>query len=224
MSGTFDLPSMKQFRATCRKLDLDEDQAKALASVIWQVHLRLACGSEQAMAPAGRKEILKKLKSFNSSLDALLLALGVTAMDIESYKLPLDNETEIGKKVTSRLMVAAAGREMLKKDTAAKLVPFVTLGVSGLGDDLIRVKRDIDLVVDVTVKDRGGQPPDLARNHLLGALCKASKRIIGRPPASTAGGPFYRLVQEVVVECCGLPEDGLEKLIDRSVSSFKKST
>ena len=75
----------------------------------------------------------------------------------------------------------------------------------------------------MTVTDRGGRPADLVRNFLVKELCMASQELIKKESASTADGAFAKLVHGVVVKCCGLPDDGLEEIIERNVSLYKKT-
>lgn len=225
MTDSFTLPSADRFKELCQKRKLDKDQIWVLGNLLWRTHLKFMSSHKPSMDADERKQTLKLLKRVQVSLDQLLLSLGISGGDIATYSGPRPDsvETDLGRRATSRLMAAIAGREMLKQDPLRELVPYAAYASADLGDDLLKVKQSIDLIVDVTVKDRGGQPPDLVRNFLVRELCKVSQALIAKAPTSTARGAFAELVRDVLVDCCCLSDDGLEKLIERNVSLYKKT-
>lgn len=225
MTESFILPPIQRFEKLCQKRKLDEDQIWVLGNLLWRAHFKSKNSHETSSDSVERKRILKQLKKFQISLDQLLISLRVSANDIATYSRhrPDSFETDLGRSATSRLMAAIAGREMLKKNPLRELVPFAAYAYAELGDDLLKVKQSIDLIAGLTVKDKGGQPPDLVRNFIVKELCKASRVLIGKAPTSTARGAFAELVQDVLVDCCGLSDDGLEELIERNVLMHKKA-
>jgi hypothetical protein len=224
MRETFE-PSIEEFKNICDNNNFTVDQVNELKSIIWRTHLKVGANASSAITGVERKRILSLLKKFHVSLDQLLWALGVTTKDFKKLSEggTIRFETDMGVKATSRLVAAATGRKKLKVDPMSDLMPFAARGIEGVGDDLLRVKQSVDFIVEVTVKDRGGKPADLVRNYLVMELCKSSRKLIGRAPASSAKGKFVSLVDDVVVVCCKLKRKGLVEVIERNISLLKMS-
>ncbi len=218
------LPSPEQFEATCKRHGLNEEQGIELKRVLWRNHLKFESSPHLGIDGKERRLILKQLTKFQKSLHELLSVLGETPESKEKRTSEHSDDqcSAAGRKVLSRLLAAVVGREKLKNDAVREAMPFLDYGLLGFGDDLLKIKEIIDLLVDVTVKDRGGKPADLVRNQLAATLCESSQKILGRPASATAGGRFVKLVRDVFADC-GLTDTGVEELVERTVAAFKES-
>lgn len=224
MAEGLTLPSPAHFEATCKRHDLSEEQIGELKRVLWWTHLKFDSSPHPAIDGEERRLILRQLTKFQKALHELLSVLGEVPESREklSSEYSNDQSSESGRKVLSKLLVAVAGREKLKSDAVREALSFLNYGLHVFGDELLQMKESVDLLVDVTVKDRGGKPADLVRNYLAVALCESSQKILGRPAASTAGGRFVMLVRDIFADC-GLTDTGVEELVERTVTAFKKS-
>lgn len=217
----FDLPSNERFDALCKDLKLNDDQRKKLLGVLYRAHVDLKEIFRAKLSEGDRKSLMRQLKKFQFTLDQLLKVLRISPRDIARFRegLHFALGTPEGVGAASRMTSLIAGRRGVKA-VQSRMSPTVPLEAADLCHQLVAVKVRTDSLLEATVPDRGGPNADVTRNYLALALARSSQKIIGRRATATAKGRFVKLVQEVYV-ACGLSNEGVEKIVDRTVTSLK---
>ena len=223
MDKNFTLPSPQQLADIVRDLMLNDAQARELGFVIRHVHADLVGFFRTTMTRADRIRRLKQLKTFRSALTKLVSTMGKTPERIADFNesLPFQLRESIGLMASAELIRTVAGRQV--RETGADHVrrsAGLTHGSAIFHHQLLKVGTEIDLLLDATVKDPGGRNSDPVRNFLALMLARSSKDILGRRASGTAGGRFTKLVA-AVFGACGLTDDGVEKIVERTVKSLK---
>jgi hypothetical protein len=219
----FTLPSPKKLKDIGRELKLNDAQARELEFVIRHAHADLNGFLRTRMTRADRARRLKQLKTFRGGLMKLASAMGETPEEIADFNetLPFQLREAIGLMASAELIWTVAGRRV--RETGSDHVrrsAGLAHGAAIFHHQLLKARMGADMLLDGSVKDPGGRNPDLVRNCLALMLARSSKGILGRRASGTAGGRFSKLVATVFV-ACGLADDGVEKIVERTVKALK---
>lgn len=223
MDKNFTLPSPQQLADIGRDLKLNDAQARELEFVIRHAHADLDGFFRTRMTRADRARRLKHLKTFRSVLTKLASTMGETPEDIADFNesLPFQLRESIGLMASADLVMRIAKRQVPETgDDHVRRSAGLTHGAAIFHHQLLEVRTGINSLLDVAVKDPGGRNPDFVRSHLAMMLARSSRVILGRRASGTAGGRFTKLVAGVFV-ACGLTDDGVEKIVERTVKSLK---
>lgn len=223
MTENFKLPTPEQFRCLCLELELNEAQTRALGQVLHESHANLKAVLRRKSSDQDRKKILVQLSKASDVLGDLLPLLKITPRDFRKFNRDrhLALGTLAGAIAALRIANVIGGRSGGTRDQTTRATTF-RFEVLDLIHQIVVVKEGVDYILGAAVTDRGGRNPYLVRNYLAMALARSSQEIINRPATATASGKFVELVRAVFV-ACRLSDEGLEKLVQRTVRSLKES-
>jgi len=219
----FMFPSPKKLKDIVRDLKLNDAQARELQFTIHHAHADLEGFFRTRMTRADRARRLKQLKTFRSVLTKLASTMGEKPEDIADFNesLPFQLRETIGLMASADLISTVARRQVPETgDDHVRRSAGLTHGAAIFHHQLLEVGTGIDSLLDIAVKDPGGRNPDLVRSHLAMMLARSSRVILGRRASGTAGGRFTKLVAAVFI-VCGLADDGVEKIVERTVKSLQ---
>ncbi|MEI6536955.1 MAG: hypothetical protein WCN98_16545 [Verrucomicrobiaceae bacterium] len=223
MAKNFKIPSPKKLKDLGRDLKLSDAQARELDFVIRHAHADLEGIFRMKMTRAERARRLKQLKIFRGALMRLASTMGTTPEEIADFNvnLPFELRETIGQMASAGVIRTVVGRrvEEVEADHIRKSAEL-THGAEIFHHQLLEISKGIDTLLDAAVKDPGGRNPDLVRNHLATKLARSSRGILGRRASGTAGGRFSKLVAAVFI-ACGLADDGVEKIVERTLKSLQ---
>jgi hypothetical protein len=224
VANAFTLPTSEQFETACEFLKLSDNQARELARIIHTVRAELRPILHPTMSKEDRQSLRSKLGKFDASLIELLAEIGVTAQYVATFK---ESDYNILDVVTvsagARLVGSIKGRRRMPKSVPGDGQPNLAFRTLGFVPELIKLKKELNFLLDAGVTDPGGRDPDFVRHLLVAKLIKAANDILGVAATGTENGPFMVLA-EVVTGICGLPEKGLAKIVERNLSAMKATT
>ena len=223
MDKNFALPSPKKLKDVARDLKLNDAQARELELVIRHAHADLGGFFRTRMTRADRARRLRQLKTFRSVLKKLASTMGEKPEEIAYFNesLPFQLRESIGLMASAELVRTVASRQVPETGTDhVRRSAGLTHGAAIFHHQLLEIGTGIDSLLDAAVKDPGGRNPDFVRSHLATMLARSSRIILGRRASGTAGGRFAKLVAAVFV-ACGLADDGVEKIVERTLKSLQ---
>jgi hypothetical protein len=223
VAKNFTLPSPKKLKDIGRELKLNDAQTRELEFVIRHAHADLDGFLRTRMTRADRARRLKQLKTFRGGLMKLASVIGETPEEIADFNetLPHQLREAIGLMASAELIWTVAGRRVCETGSDhVRRSAGLTHGAAIFHYQLLKARTGADMLLDGAVKDPGGRSPDLVRNSLALMLARSSKGILGRRASGTAGGRFSKLVATVFV-ACGLADDGVEKIVERTIKALK---
>jgi hypothetical protein len=221
----FTLPSPKKLKDVARDLKLNDAQARELEFTIRHTHADLDGFFRTRMTRADRARRLRQLKTFRRVLKKLASTMGEKPEEIADFNesLPFQLRESIGLMASAELVRTVASRQVPETGTDhVRRSAGLTHGAAIFHHQLLEIGTGIDSLLDAAVKDPGGRNPDFVRSHLALMLARSSRIILGRSASGTAGGRFAKLVAAVFI-ACGLADDGVEKIVERTLKSQKDS-
>jgi len=213
-------------------LKLNESQANELRITIGHVILDLR--SHRARR-AERPELVVRLKRLEKAFERLQSEMNRSAHLMDKF-LPLQMLERIGNSSTFSAMGEALGKDVSPKDADSVIRQMVsqedkitmsrlearyaserqTLGIkhghSILNHYIKSLWEPLKKWVEADKLNKGGRPPEVARNYLIDQLAERAPELIGRPATVSTTGEFVEFCAKVL-SACRLSTEGVEKAV-----------
>ena len=225
-------PDPETWKDLVRDLKLNESQANELRITIQQVILDLR--SHRARQ-AERPELVVRLKRLEKAFERLQSEMNRSTHLMDKF-LPHQMLERIGNSSTFAAMGEALSKDVSPKDADGVIRQMVSRQdqitmlhlearyalerrTLGLKHGHVILKHYITSLwgllknwVEADKLNKGGRPPEVARNYLIDQLAGRALELIGRPATVSTTGEFVEFCTKVL-SACRLSTEGVEKAV-----------